>query len=82
METKMCKFLVVLIVFLAPSAALADEPTVAFRYVNSSGIVSFTDEAKRVPAMYKEQATQVTLGALADYERYTPIAPKALDVVE
>jgi hypothetical protein len=65
---------VVLIVTLAASVALADGPTVAFKYVDDSGVVSFTDDEKRVPAKYKERAEKVTLGGLDDYERFTKAA--------
>lgn len=68
---------VVLIVTLAASVALADGPTVAFKYVDDAGVVSFTDDEKRVPAKYKERAEKVTLGELGDYERFTSSAPVA-----
>ena len=65
--------LVVLIVVFVASVAMANEPTVAFKYVNSAGVVSYTDDEKRVPKAYKAAAEQVTLGGLADYERFTPV---------
>lgn len=64
---------VVLLITLAASVALADGPTVAFKYVDDSGVVSFTDDEKRVPAKYKERAEKVTLGELGDYERFTSL---------
>ena len=66
---------IVLIVVLAASVALADGSTVAYKYVDSFGILSFTDDADRVPAKYKAAAEKVTLGSLADYDRFTAVAP-------
>lgn len=63
---------VVLIVTLAASLALADGPTVAYKFVDRDGVVNFTDELKRVPEAYKASAEKIELGALADYERFTP----------
>jgi hypothetical protein len=80
MEKKMRNIFVVLIVVLAASVALADGPTVAFKYVDDSGVVSFTDDEKRVPQKYKERAEKVTLGALGDYDRFTVLAPVATTV--
>lgn len=67
--------LIVLIAVLASSVALADGPTVAFKYVDSFGTLSFTDDENRVPVKYKA-AEKVTLGALGDYNRFTAIAPR------
>ncbi len=64
---------IVLIVVLVASVALADGSTVVFKYVDSSGALSFTDDENRVPKMYKAKAA--TLGALEDYERFTTISP-------
>ncbi len=64
---------IVLIAILASSVALADGPTVAYKYVDSFGTLSFTDDANRVPAKYKATAEKVTLGALADYDRFTAV---------
>ena len=65
---------IVLIAVLASSVALADGPTVAYKYVDSFGTLSFTDDEDRVPAKYKATAEKVTLGALADYDRFTAVA--------
>lgn len=64
---------IVLVVVLASSVALAGGSTVVFKYVDSSGTLSFTDDENRVPEMYKAKAEKVTLGALEDYERFTPV---------
>jgi hypothetical protein len=71
---------VVLIVVLAASVALADGPTVAFKYVDDSGVVSFTDDEKRVPAKYKATAEKITLGALGDYDRFTALSTVGVTV--
>ena len=71
---------IVLIVVLASSVALADGPTVAFKYVDSSGTLSFTDDEKRVPAKYKATAEKVTLGELGDYDRFTAVTDGPRDV--
>ncbi len=73
----MRKILVVLVVVFAASVALAGGPTVVFKYVDSFGTVSFTDDEGRVPAKYKAVAEKLTLGALADYDRFTAVAPVA-----
>lgn len=65
--------LVVLIVLLSASVAMADGPTAAYRYVDASGTVSFTDDVKRVPAKYRNIAEKVTLGTLGNYERFTEV---------
>ncbi len=72
--------LVVLVAFaLASSVALAGEPTVAFKYVDSAGVVSYTDDKERVPKAYKATVEKVTLKKLADYERFTKV-PQVQDV--
>ncbi len=64
---------IVLIAVLASSVALADGSTVVFKYVDSSGALSFTDDKNRVPEKYKARAEKVTLGSLSDYERFTRV---------
>lgn len=68
---------IVLVIVLASSVALAGGPTVAFKYVDSFGTLSFTDDANRVPVKYRATAEKVTLGALIEYERFTAVAPVA-----
>jgi hypothetical protein len=75
MEKKMRNVFIVLIVVIAASVALAGGSTVVFKYVDSSGALSFTDDENRVPEMYKAKAEKVTLGALEDYERFTAVSP-------
>ncbi|KKN46628.1 hypothetical protein LCGC14_0671330 [marine sediment metagenome] len=64
---------IVLIVVFAASVALAGGSTVVFKYVDSSGTLSFTDDENRVPEMYKAKAEKATLGELEDYDRFTPV---------
>jgi hypothetical protein len=80
MEKKMRNVFVVLIVTLAASVALADGATVAYKYVDASGVISFTDDEKRVPAKYKDVAEKVTLGELGDYERFTALSTVGVTV--
>jgi hypothetical protein len=82
MEKRMRNVFVVLIVAFAASVALANEPTVAFKYVDASGALSFTDDEKRVPAKYKATAEKVTLGELGDYERFTAVTAVPESVTE
>lgn len=68
---------ITLIIMLAASTAGADG--VAFKYTNSDGVVSFTDDPKRIPEKF--QAEQI---AFDEYDRLTPIqnslptVPKAI----
>lgn len=65
----------IVLIVLASSVALAGGSTVVFKYVDSSGTLSFTDDENRVPEMYKAKAEKATLGALEDYDRFTPVGP-------
>ncbi len=58
---------VALILMLA-TAAHADE---VFRYVDSYGTVSFTDDVKRIPAAYKDAAEKVVLGEFKNFDSMT-----------
>lgn len=44
-----------------------------YRWVDDGGVLCFTDDEKRVPAVYQDKAEVFELGALADYSRYTKI---------
>ena len=48
---------VALSLLLAPAAYAGD----IFRYVDSDGVVSFTDSEKKIPPMYKDVAEKVVL---------------------
>jgi hypothetical protein len=68
---------VVLVVVFAASAVQAGT---IFRYVDNTGVVSFTDSLKRVPAKYMSEAKVVPSAKLEDYRRYTHIATPATAV--
>jgi hypothetical protein len=42
-----------------------------YHWRTEEGTFAFTDDARRVPARYREQVEQRSLGQLADYERLT-----------
>ena len=65
--------IIVLILAFATTVAQADGDKVVFKYTNASGVVSYTDDAKRVPEAFKPSAEKLTLGALIEYERFTPV---------
>jgi hypothetical protein len=44
-----------------------------YRWTTEDGVVSYTDTAKRIPAMYKKGATRHASGSLRGYKLYTPI---------
>jgi hypothetical protein len=59
---------VALILMLATAAYAGD----IFRYVDSDGVVSFTDSEKKIPAMYKDAAEEVVLaGEFKDFDALT-----------
>jgi hypothetical protein len=43
-----------------------------YRWTNADGVVSFSDDAKRIPEAYRAGATRVKSSSLASYKRYTP----------
>jgi hypothetical protein len=43
-----------------------------YSWQTEDGVYSYTDDAKRIPALYKAAAKKQTLGSLAGYRRYTP----------
>jgi len=44
-----------------------------YRWSADDGSVAFTDDAKRIPAQYRDQAQQTHTGDLKSYPRYTPM---------
>lgn len=60
---------------LLPGGAAADY----LKYTNESGTLCFTDDAKRVPARYRDQAERIPERGLASYERLT-IVPRAASI--
>jgi hypothetical protein len=43
-----------------------------YRWTNADGVVSFSDDVKRIPEAYRASAVVVKKASLASYERYTP----------
>jgi hypothetical protein len=70
--TNDCSLLVLVTVGLAISviAAPAFAGTV-YHWTTDDGTAAYTDDAKRIPAKYKKQATKLKLGKLKNYERFT-----------
>ncbi len=56
-----------LIALLTPALASADY----FRYVTDEGVVSFTDDLRRVPSRYKDAVEQISEQSLFNYRRVT-----------
>ena len=50
---------------------------IVYRWTAADGSVAYTDDAKRIPAQYREQAQATRLGDLERYERYTPSRARA-----
>lgn len=45
-----------------------------YRYETENGGIAYTDDAKRIPARYREDATPVARTSLDDFARFTPMA--------
>lgn len=46
-----------------------------YRYETENGGIAYTDDAKRIPARYRDAAEQIASRSLDDFERFTPMAP-------
>ena len=57
---------------LAVAMATSAAGETVYRWTAPDGSVAFTDDAKRIPAQYREQAQRTRTGDLASYGRYTP----------
>jgi hypothetical protein len=53
---------------LSASAAAGE----LYRWTNADGVVSFSDDVKRIPEAYRASAVVVKTSSLASYERFTP----------
>jgi hypothetical protein len=49
-----------------------------YHWTTEEGTYAYTDEKKRIPARYRNQAVKRSFERLEDYERYTPV-PKAAE---
>jgi len=58
--------------FLALAVATSAAAENVYRWTADDGSVAFTDDAKRIPAQYREQAQRTRTGDLTSYGRYTP----------
>jgi hypothetical protein len=47
-----------------------------YAWVTEDGTYAFTDDSKRIPADYREDASRRPMGKLTRYERYTPVSSK------
>jgi hypothetical protein len=57
---------------LAVAMATSAAGETVYRWTAPDGSVAFTDDAKRIPAQYRDQAQRTRAGDLASYGRYTP----------
>ena len=48
-----------------------------YKYETDDGGIAFTDDAKRIPAAYRERAETIEPQKLTEFERFTPMAPSA-----
>lgn len=46
-----------------------------YMYETENGGIAFTDDAKRIPARYQDEAEAIGQPQLDDFERFTPMAP-------
>ena len=65
----MWNLLLALGIALAPALASADW----YRWESDNGTVSFTDDAKRVPARHRDGAQRITARDLESYARFTKV---------
>ena len=63
---------------LAVAVATSAAGETVYRWTAADGSVAFTDDAKRIPAQYREQAQRTRTGDLTSYPRYTPARPAAV----
>ena len=63
---------------LAIAVATSAAGETVYRWTAADGSVAFTDDAKRIPAQYREQAQRTRTGDLASYPRYTPAQASAV----
>lgn len=65
----MRKLLALPLLFLAFSASA--EPHEVLTYVTDDGVISFTDDLKRVPQKYQDDVETIVIDGLSDYVRGT-----------
>ena len=57
---------------LALALSASAQAGVLYRWTNADGVVSFSDDLKRIPEAYRASASVVKTSSLASYKRYTP----------
>jgi hypothetical protein len=68
---------VALVLWLAPAVSGAD----VFRYETEEGTIAFTDDVKRVPARYRDQAERLPELSLWDHPRVTIVESRRDETV-
>jgi len=58
-------------------AALPAQAEKMYSWMTEDGVYAYTDDAKKVPARYKDQVKRVNRKSLTNYERFTPNDSKA-----
>lgn len=61
----------IVVLALVFAATVAQAEGTYFAWVTEDGVFSYTDDEKRVPAMYKDVAKELPFPKLAEYERLT-----------
>jgi hypothetical protein len=64
---------VVAVLALAIAARIAEADY--WRYETETGAIAFTDDAKNIPAQYKDSAKRVKAESLFDYDRLSVVEP-------
>lgn len=65
------RFMLACLGFMAALASGASGGAM-YRWTNADGVVSFSDDVKRIPEAYRASAVAVKPASLASYKRYTP----------
>jgi hypothetical protein len=63
------------VVLLAIASAAGAETL--YRWTNSDGVISYSDELKRIPEAHRAKAVRIRTGDLAGYKQYTPARSSA-----
>ena len=64
-------------ILLIATSAVADSPTTVYKWVDSEGVASYTDNDKAVPAKYLEDVETVTLNGIKGYEKFSTVTVSA-----
>ncbi len=69
--------LTVVILFCTFLAGPAQADT--FRYETEEGVLSFTDDLKRIPTIYRDRAVKIEFPPLKDYPRLTIVSTREIE---